>query len=233
MKVHYDITQGTSEWHEIRFGKIGGTRSIGSFTDSDTLVNKLAAERTEMYVEDDSYLSNDMLRGQELEPVAKDNLQDYTGITFKDAGWIDSDIYGVGISPDGISECETIMCEIKCLNGANHVNICITNEVPKKHIHQVLHYFTCNPKLETMYFCSFRPESKVKPLFVKELNRDSKVDIGQTVKTKVKEDRGHGMKDYTVTIPELKTVREWVDISRNNLLKINTQVESVIETLKF
>lgn len=235
MKVHYDLVQGTPEWHEYKHGKIGGTRADGAFIDSDTLVNELVAERTEMYVEDDSYQSNAMLRGQDLEPVLRERIESYTGVKFVDAGWIDSDIEDVGISPDGISECETIMYEGKCPSGKVHIDYCRGGITPRDHVRQVLHYFTCNKKLEVMYFVSFRPESFVKPLFVVKLTKDSIVDIGlkKKIEVEVIGKKGTPIKPKIETVPDLRTIAEWVKIARNNFVKINSQVDAVIEELKF
>ena len=35
---HKEIKQGSIEWHELRWGKIGGTLSSGLFVKSDTLL---------------------------------------------------------------------------------------------------------------------------------------------------------------------------------------------------
>lgn len=235
MKVHYNLVQGTPEWHEIKHGKIGGTRANSAFIGSDTIIHELASERTEDYYESDSFANYAMLRGQDLEPVAKERLEEYTGVNFIDTGWIDSDIPNVGISPDGISECETIGCEIKCPSGKKHVEYCMGDIVPKEHADQVLHLFTCNPKLETNYFCSFRPESKFKPLFVKEVTRKSLLDIGQKKKIEVEVigKKGTPIKPKIETVPDIRTVDEWVKIAKSRFIEINMDVEAIIEKLKF
>ena len=233
MRAHYDIIQGTDNWLKFRHGKIGGTRSKGLFIESDTLLFELVSERTEDYVTEEGYLSDAMQRGNDLEPVALDRLSDYTGIDFITAGWLESDIPNVGISPDGISKDETEMVEIKCLGGKKHIEVCVNDVIPKDYAPQLVHAFTVNNKLETLYFCAFRPESKVKPLFVKELKRDTSLDIGLTHKIKVSEDRGKGMKEYVATVPLMKTVDEWVKIARKKAVEINEQIDKTIESLSF
>jgi hypothetical protein len=235
MKAHYDLIQGTSAWFELKYGRIGGSRAQSTFVDSDTLIYKLAAERSESYAWEDGYTSDAMLRGQDLEPVAIDRLSEYTGHTFIPCGWIDSDIENVGISPDGISPCETIMCEVKCPDGNKHIETCFSGKVPQDNIRQVLHYFVCNPKLETMYFVSFRPESLIKPLFVVELKRDSLIDVGlkKTIEVEVIGKKGVPIKPKTQSIPDLRTVNEWVALAKANLIAINERVDAVIEKIQF
>jgi len=184
MKIHYDIEQGTPEWHELRWGKIGGTRGNGLFVKSDTLAIEIVAEECEPYQDEGGFLSSDMQRGNELEPVARERLEEYLGVKFLQAGWISSDIPRVGISPDGITEDETIQCEIKCPGKKKHTEYALGGIVPKDHIHQCIHAFLVNPKLEKLYFCSFRPES-VKPMFVVELTRESEVNVGTVARPKV------------------------------------------------
>jgi predicted phage-related endonuclease len=233
MQIHKDIDQGTKEWFMIKWGKVGGTRSKGLFVPTDTLMLELVSERTEDWVDDGGFQSDAMLRGHELEPVAVREVEEFAGVKFTSVGWIDSDIPNYGISPDAISECEKIACEVKCLGGKKHIETVIGDVIPKDYIHQCVHYFAVNPKLEKLYFCAFRPESNVRPVFIKELTRDSVVDLGLTEKGKVTEDRGKGMKEYVATLPVIKTINEWVEISRENMKEVNLQVDNIIDGLKF
>jgi len=178
MKIYHELEQGSSEWHEIRHAKIGGTRSKQICIKTDTLLIELLAEITEPYDEDvESYKTDAMENGQQLEPQARIELSKYTGIEFLECGWIQSDVELLGVSPDGISKCATIECEIKCPEAKEHIRTCLSNEIPLKHIDQCVHNFTVNPKLETFYFMSYRPES-IKPMFVSKLTRESLVNIG-------------------------------------------------------
>ena len=214
MKVHYDIEQKSDEWFRIKWGKVGGTRGAGLFVKSNTLAIELTSEECEEYEEEDSFQSKAMQRGNELEPVAKERLEEYTGVKFLEAGWIDSDIRRIGISPDGISEDETVQCEIKCPAKKNHTEYCLGGVVPKEYIGQCIHAFLVNPKLEKLYFCSFRPES-VKPLFVKCLTRESEVDRG------------------TKTKPNWMTIERLVDDAMIEAHKLNKVVDDMVEKMKF
>lgn len=193
---HKNIKQKSIAWFELKWGKIGGTLSTGLFVDSETLMIDLLSQRTEQcVVEEDGFISKDMERGNELEPLARIYLEKYYGIKFNETGWLQSEENELlGISPDGISECETMACEIKCFGRKQHMTTLLEQEIPKKHIHQVIHYFTVNPKLEKLFFIAFRPEAPKH--FQTIITKQSVVDIG----TKAK--------------PKQFTINELVDISK-------------------
>jgi putative phage-type endonuclease len=215
MIARKDIIQGTHEWHECRWGKIGGSIAKGLFIKSDTLMLDVLAEYSEQYQFSDSYSSPAMERGNELEPEARYALEQYTGITFHSVGWLQSvDIPLLGISPDGLTEDETIACELKCPSSKKHIVTCLEDEIPLDYIHQCVHYFTVNPKLEKLYFVSYRPEA-IKPLFVKILLRTDSVNLG------------------TKSKPVIKTVQEWVEIAKAEAIEINKQINEAINKLSF
>lgn len=217
MIAHWEIIQKTDEWHQIRYRKVGGSTSKGLFVDSDTLLIQLIGEHLEEFdFFFDSFESADMQRGSEFEPLARVELEKYTGHTFKECGWLQcEEIPLLGISPDGITECLRYSAEIKCPAMKRHTATILNDEIPLDNIHQCVHYFTVNPLLEKHYFCSFRPENNIKPLFVKELTRDSIVNLGTEKK------------------PILKPIHEWVEISKAAAKKLQEDISSRIESLKF
>lgn len=217
MKAYYNIEQGTEEWHEIRYGKIGGTLAGGLLTKGDTLLQQVLSEKTEDFEMDyDAYVSPEMQRGYELEPNAIVKLEEYTGVKFLKAGWLQSEENELlGISPDGISECETVSCEIKCPGSKKHIQTLLANEIPLDNIDQCIHYFTVNPKLKQLHFCSFRPENKYKPLFVKTLTIESMVNIGTNAK------------------PVMKMIAEVVGMAKIEANKLSKQIEEKLTELSF
>lgn len=180
MIIHRDIIQGTEAWDKIRYGKIGGTKSGGLFKDSDALFYELLAEHTEPFEPNyDVVETPAMLRGHELEPQARYELGQYVGVEFGEVGWLQCENNPIfGISPDGISVCETIMCELKCLGAKKHVEVALTDGIHKDYLYQLVHYFTVNPKLETLYFAAYRPENQYRSLVVRELKRDTILNVG-------------------------------------------------------
>jgi hypothetical protein len=69
-----DIEQGTSEWHETRYRKVGGSTAKGLFVKSDTLKIELLGQFFESFNYVEGYISDDMARGNLLEPFAVNEL---------------------------------------------------------------------------------------------------------------------------------------------------------------
>lgn len=176
-----DIEQGSIEWHEIRWGKIGGSTSKGLFVKSDTLLIDILSQRMEDFEPTDSFTNDAMERGNELEPFAREYLNNYTNLSFNQTGWLQCEENELlGISPDGITDDELHSCEIKCFGRKKHYEVLLDNEIPLDNIFQCIHYFTVNPNLKEHYFLAFRPESPKH--FIKLLTRDSLVNIGTKAK---------------------------------------------------
>ena len=179
-----EIEQGSIEWFELKWGKIGGTLAKGLFVKSDSLFLEILSQQLEEFEPTDSFSSEAMEHGTINEPFAREYLETYTGIKFTETGWIQSEENElIGISPDGITEDEKTACEIKCLGRKKHLSVLLENDIPLEHINQCIHYFTVNPKLEKLYFIAFRHES-VKH-FVKELTLGSTVNIGTKSKPRL------------------------------------------------
>jgi len=181
MIAHKEIEQGSEEWHSIKWGKIGGTLAKGLFIKSDTLLIDILSQRLEGFDFIESFTSDAMDRGNELEPEAREYLNQYTGLTLEEYGWLQSDENELlGISPDGMISDETVACEIKCFGRKKHMEILLSQEIPLENIPQCIHYFTVNPKLEKLYFIAYRPEAPKH--FIKELTRESMLNFGTKYK---------------------------------------------------
>jgi len=209
----WDVQQQTLQWFELKHGKIGGSTSKGLLVDSDTLLDEILSTRLEAFeMDDDSYESKAMLRGNELEPLGRKALSQYSGYQFLECGWLQSDIDIIGISPDGITDDLKVSCEIKCPGRSKHTKTLRENILPIDHVHQIVHNFTVNPFLELCYFGSFRPESAYQ-LFVKPITRDTLINLG----TKAK--------------PVNKTVNEWSDIMRGKAIELETNIQLALDQL--
>jgi hypothetical protein len=215
MKVHHEITQLSEAWFRIKYGKVGGSTSKGLFVPSDTLLLELLAEVTEPFqMSEDEYISKDMQRGIELEPMHKAEIQKYTGVKFLTPGWLQSEECPlIGISPDGISEDLTVSWEGKAPGAKKHIETVYSKEIPKDNIHQCLQYFTVNPKLEKHYFSTFRPENDY-PMWAKCLTREALIDLG----TKAK--------------PVVKPISEWVKIALFNALELEANLGVALKELE-
>lgn len=205
--IYKDIKQKSLEWFELKWGKIGGTASKGLHTKGDTLFIDLLSQHLEEFEPSDSFENEHTQRGNDLEPFAIEYLEKYTGYKFNSVGWIQSEKNELlGISPDGITEDLTVAAETKCFARKKHTEILLNNDIPLENIHQLVHYFTVNPKLEKLYFCAFRPES-VKN-FVKELTLESNVNIGTKARPKIM--TIEAVRDYSLEFADelLKRVKE-------------------------
>lgn len=228
---HRELLQCTLDWYEIRWGKIGGTLSSGLLIKSDTLFLDILSQQIEEFELEESYESQAMIDGRDNEVFAVEYLESYFNVKFERPGWLQSVQFPLlGISPDGLTEDETIACEVKCLKRKAHTSVLLENDIPMTHRAQCVHYFTVNPKLEKLYFMAFRPNS-VKH-FVKEITRSTKIDLGWTEKSKVKEDRGLGIKEYVCSIPVIKTVAEWADIAQLEAVKLQEQINESIKQIQ-
>lgn len=213
---HKDLVQRTPEWHEMKWGKIGGTLSKGLFLDSETLFIDILSQLGEQFDEFDidSYESDAMQRGTEIEIEALPYISEYSGVQFLESGWLQSEECSLlGISPDGIAEDEKDACEIKGLGRKAHMTALVTCELPKDKICQIIHYFTVNPKLERLWFISYRPEA-IKH-FIKVFNKDTIVDLG------------------TKSKPNLKPISEWNKIAIDNGNAMKQRIDSKLIELKF
>lgn len=214
MIVHWDLEQRTEAWHQLRYGKVGGTDSKRLFAKGNDLEMELLAARLEEFTpERDGYINDAMQRGIDLEPFALMALKRYAKIDFKVPGWIQSDIGILGISPDGLSECIRFAAEIKCLGKKNHTICVVTQKIPLDYVYQCTHYFTVNPKLEKLYFMSFRPES-VHNIFIQEVTRKTSFNYG-TEKT-----------------PAMAFVQDVVDKAKEAAIDIEANIESKLKELE-
>jgi len=229
-----NIDQSTPEWLRLKWGKIGGTLSKGLFVDSDTLFIDLLSQHIESFDDDEGYQSDAMIRGKELEPRAIEYISQYTGIQFTNSGWLQSEESKLlGVSPDGISECEEYGVECKCLSRKEHTAILVENKTPKEKIPQIVEYFTVNPKFKKVWFIAFRPES-IKP-FIEEFTRDSVVDMGwkKKIEVEVIGSKGTPIKPKTETVTDWRTIDEWTKITIQKANELETRIEEKIKQLKF
>lgn len=167
------IEQRSIEWHECRWGKIGGTgvaELMGTKATNAKVINRLIAQQNETFQYQEGYTNDAMQRGIDMEPIAKCYLEELTGITFDDRGWIQSEVDILGLSPDGLSPCRKFACEIKCPQMEAHTEYLLADTIPAKYYWQCINYFAAIPELERLYFMSYRPECKA-PHFLKIINR--------------------------------------------------------------
>jgi len=226
-----EVEQGSLEWFELKWGKIGGTASSGLRVKSETLFIDILSQRGEEFEFVEGYESDAISRGHDLEPFAREYIGKFVGVEFEQTGWLQSEENVLmGISPDGITADETKCCEIKCLSRKKHWEILLKNEIPKEYVDQVIQYFTVNPKLEELHFIAYRPESG-KP-FIQKVTRATEFDLGEKKKVEVpqiSEKTGKPIASKWVTERVLTTVADACESNMEMANELLSRIEKVEE----
>jgi hypothetical protein len=142
---HFNINQGTPEWHDLRRGVLTSTAIKTLITptlklaDNDKTrahVYEVAAQRITGRTED-NYMSFDMMRGHNEEILARElYAKHYASVV--ECGFITSDKLGfmVGYSPDGLVG-EYGIIEIKSAKAKIQVQRMMEGVIPLEHYAQV------------------------------------------------------------------------------------------------
>ena len=201
--MHLRVKQGSTEWHELRRGRVTATGFKNFLTPKKY---QLKATRTEyaiqlalerFRIEDEPPFETEwMRRGLELEPYAVEAYEAQTGVKTELAGFISADHENptvskfVGCSPDRLVGAWGLL-EIKCPKNKTLVNYCVTDETPPEYYLQCqaqlwitgrkwCDLFAWSPDLEKGYRAliepdeaAFRAFDKNVPLFLEELETEA------------------------------------------------------------
>lgn len=146
LRVLPDLIQGSAEWHDQRRGMVTAsvvgklitpaTLSIANNDESRGLTALLVAERITGHT-DPTYVNDDMWRGVESEPIARDiysgHYQQAVECGFmvrQEDGW------QLGYSPDGLVADEGLV-EIKSPRAKTHLSTILADEVPARYMPQL------------------------------------------------------------------------------------------------
>ena len=179
--VIHNVEQRSAEWHELRRAKITGTKmkQVLSKTNIELAYELIAEAATGIEDDDEGYVSNAMLWGAEMEPLARLAYEGITGSKVIEAGFIQNDrIDWFGMSPDGYVENAdgTITgIEIKAPNTKRHVKTIIENKVPTdakaNWLPQVMMWFLIDNKVTAVDFISYDERYTDKKIHVIRVNR--------------------------------------------------------------
>ena len=122
-------------------------------TSANAVNNKLVAELI-IGEPEETFTSEAMERGKELEAEALDFLNFTFGYSFKEVGFCDSE-QGYGASPDAMAE--NIGLELKCPLAHTHVQYLSDEKLPTKYIAQVQGQMLVTGFAEWV-FCSYHPD---------------------------------------------------------------------------
>ena len=147
LKFYRDLIQGTDEWHAARCGMVTAsvagklltsTLKVADNEASRGLTLSLVAERITGHV-DETFMSADMWRGIEDEPIARDLYREHhapveeVGLMVRDE---DEWGYRIGYSPDGLVGDEGLI-ECKSRLQKVHLRTILTDEIPAENMAQL------------------------------------------------------------------------------------------------
>jgi len=154
------VQQRSLEWHEQRLGKftaseihkLMGVRGLGEIGKSyaiDKAIEQLYGEVEENFV------SYDMERGTELEPLAFAKFKELKSLEFlevENCGFFSGDVHGA--SPDGLVGDDAVL-EIKCPKATTFFKLVADGEIDKKYFYQMQHQMMLTARKKAHFFNYF------------------------------------------------------------------------------
>lgn len=192
IKIYDKIIQGTDEWKELRWRKIGGSSLEKVMANADKSVKEnaiffeLLSEMCEEFDPFESdFLSSAMQRGNEYEPLAAEEFERITGKKCSEIGWAELEDGFTGISPDRlIGKNEAL--EIKCPSRNTYAKYLVNNDIAiTDYAWQLVQYFVVFENLETLYFMIFRPENKINSFIIIKITKDTEIVVNKKKKSKI------------------------------------------------
>jgi len=156
------MLQRSEEWHEKRRGRFTASNIInilgkdGLKKTNDAIKNMAlnkAIEEVFGVDQEDRFVSFDMQRGIDLEPMAFECFKNLKSLDFIDVENCSFFEYGknAGASPDGIVSGDSCL-EIKCPKKNNFFEVVISNEIDPKYYAQMQMQMLCTGSIQCYYF---------------------------------------------------------------------------------
>jgi len=189
-KIYKDIIQGSDEWKELRWGKVGGSSlkhvmaNYGKPVEDNAIFFELLGQMTEEFeIDDNDFVSSAMDRGNILESDASDLFSRIYGKECFEIGWAQINDF-VGISPDRligeISMDVTEAAEFKCPAKNTYAKYLCNNDLAvEDYSWQLVDYFLVFKKLTKLNFMPYRPESKIKNHILIEITPDTIINVSK------------------------------------------------------
>lgn len=176
------MDQRTTEWFTARLGKVTASRVADLMAKTKT--GGTAASRKDYAVElalervtgqrQEGFTNSFMVRGTELEPMARAAYESATGQLVEETGFIQHPrIEMAGASPDGLVGDDGLL-EIKVPKSATHLETLLAGKADSRYLHQMMWQMACTGRA-WVDFCSYDdrfPEES--QLFICRVNRDEK-----------------------------------------------------------
>jgi len=185
MEIIRDIEQGSDEWLKLRLGIATASNFSDIVTSTGEIsksISKYALQLASQFLieeQEESYKSADMMRGNEIEPEAREAYQEFTFNSVEQVSFIKCGDYGY--SPDGLVGDDGLI-EIKCPNQITHTKYLFEDRLPVEYVQQVQGGLFVSSR-KWCDFVSYHPNFKEdKKLFIKRVYRDEefikKLEIG-------------------------------------------------------
>lgn len=155
MKIRTDLNQGSEEWLLWRQKNI-------TATDCSVILNKNPFNspfdlwEEKLLMKPRQEVNKAMLRGQQLEPEAREIACNELGIEFEPACVESSEYPWMVASLDGLSPCLEYILEIKCPNSATHI-FAIEGGIHNYYMAQMQHQL-CVTGANLCYYMSYNPD---------------------------------------------------------------------------
>ena len=164
--IFLECEQGSKVWHDNRLGRFTGTRFSTLMSGEATkgykdLISEIACEIATGQA-DENYVSADMERGKEMEPIARREYSHIMEVEVSQTGMIlfdeDHPLHEwVGVSPDGVTGSGIL--EIKCPKLKTHWGYIMKDRLPNEYKWQVQGLLWVSG-MEYVDFMSFYPGIK-------------------------------------------------------------------------
>ena len=170
--------QRTPEWFEARLGRVTGSMAAnvwGRTKKGERLAgwtnyqDQLLAERLTGKSAEDVFVTFDMQRGIDLEPLARRMLSNHIGEAIRETGFLMHNTLAAGSSLDGDIDDFNAVVEIKCPKTTTHLRYLEAGALPDTYEGQCLHNLYVSGA-DRLIFASFDDRlPKHLQLFVKEV----------------------------------------------------------------
>lgn len=184
IQYHLNVDQRSDEWHNLRFGRVGGSESEALMVKGKSahglgtaaismLYDKVWEIKTSTPAKE-HFVNDAMQRGIDLEGEAIYVYQNQNFETVTNCGYItNSDKKYAGYSPDGLLG-EDGLIEIKCPGSREYIRTLIEGDIPKKYQAQM----QWGMMLTGRSFCNYivyNPDFRSNPIVVKIVEKDEKM----------------------------------------------------------
>lgn len=177
--VIVNTEQRSPDWFAARIGRVTGSRAAAVWNktakgartaDWQKYMDTLMAETLTLLSDDDVYITRDMQRGMDLEPVARAAVAKAIGTDIRETGFLAHNTLRIGSSLDGDIDDFRAVVELKCPKTTTHLGYLEANELPDTYMGQLLHNLYVS-QAETLVFASFDDRLPAHlQLFVKEVH---------------------------------------------------------------